>query len=147
MNNIVDEIIEDLFQIIPLIRKKYLRIESEDTVSTGISHRSMAIMSMLEREGSLPVSEIGKRLLISKPQMTHLIDKLIHLGIVDRLPDTSDRRIINIGLTPNGKAKLARDKEIVRGSIRKKLSCLEDKELEELSSSMRKVRDISSRLE
>ena len=79
--------------------------------------------------------------------MTYLIDKLISRGVVERLPDISDRRIINIGLTPKGKTKLARDKEIIRGSIRKKLSCLEDKELEELSSSIRKVRDISSRLE
>ena len=143
----VDSIIEDLFQIIPLIKKKYLKIEHEDAVSMGISHRNMAIMGMLEREGALPVSEIGKRLLISKPQMTYLIDKLISRGVVERLPDISDRRIINIGLTPKGKTKLARDKEIIRGSIRKKLSCLEDKELEELSSSIRKVRDISSRLE
>ena len=147
MNSIVDSIIEDLFQLIPLIKKKYLKIEHENAISRGISHHSMAIMGMLEHEGMLPVSEIGKRLLISKPQMTHLIDNLIHHGIVERIPDALDRRIINIKLTSRGKIRLAQEKDIIRRSIRKKLSCLEDKELEELSISMRRVRDISSRLE
>jgi DNA-binding MarR family transcriptional regulator len=78
--------------------------------------------------------------------MTQLIDKLIQLGIVERLPDALDRRVINIRITSKGRAKLIRNREIMRESIRKKLSCLKDIELEELSNSMRKVRDISSRL-
>jgi len=147
MKNKIDLIIDDLFQIIPLIKKKYLKIEHTEAVSRGVSHRSMTIMSMLEHEELLPVSEIGRRLLISKPQMTHLIDKLTQEGIVERLPDSSDRRVINIRLTPRGKVKLAKDKDVIRDSIRKKLSCLADSELEELSMSMGKVRDISSRLE
>ncbi len=147
MKNKIDLIIDDLLQIIPLIKKKYLKIEHAETVSRGVSHRSMTIMSMLEHEELLPVSEIGRRLLISKPQMTHLIDKLTQEGIVERLPDSSDRRVINIRLTPRGKVKLAKDKDIIRVSIRKKLSCLADNELEELYVSMGKVRDISSRLE
>jgi DNA-binding MarR family transcriptional regulator len=104
-------------------------------------------MGMLSQSETLPISEIGRRLLISKPQMTHIIDKLIKLDIVERLPDKTDRRIINIKLNNNGKKELEKNQNLMRDNIRNKLSSLKERELEELSVSLRKLRDIGAKLE
>ncbi len=42
------------------------------------------------------MSEIGRRVYISKSNMTSLIDKLVENGLAERIPDTNDRRVINI---------------------------------------------------
>ncbi|SQC01138.1 MarR family winged helix-turn-helix transcriptional regulator [Clostridium tetanomorphum] len=61
------------------------------------------VLGVLYEEESLPISEIGKKLEISKPQMTVIIDKLIKQDLVERIPDKKDRRVININLTTKGK--------------------------------------------
>jgi len=144
-SNAIDVIIEDLFHVVRLIHKKLLRGGLEGA-QKDISRPHFAIMTRLDELEASPVSEIGKRLLIPKPQMTHLVDKLIRLGLVERLPDTQDRRIINIALSDKGKITLQKCRKSVRNNMRKKLSCLKDEELEELSVSLRKIRDIGSKL-
>ncbi len=84
---------------------------------------------------------------ISKSQMTHLIDKLISLGIVARVPDTKDRRIINISLTDKGRKVLEEYRRLIRENIERKLSYLKHEELEELSLLLRKLRDLESKIE
>jgi DNA-binding MarR family transcriptional regulator len=144
-NSIIDGIIENLFHVLPLIHKKLLKIDLEGA-KKDISRLHFAIMGMLDEFGTLPVSEIGKRLLIPKPQMTHLIDQLISLAIAERQPDTRDRRIIKIALTDKGKITLEECKGLMRSDIRQKLSCLKDEELAELSVSLAKLRDIGAKL-
>ena len=79
--------------------------------------------------------------------MTHLIDKLIELELVERQPDDSDRRIINISLTAKGKLVLEESRKLVRDTIRQKLSCLGEQELEDLAFSLRKLTEIGAKLE
>ncbi len=146
MNNVIDSIMENLFHVLRLIHRKLLKIDLGGA-NKGISHPHFAIMGILDELGALPVSEIGKKLIIPKPQMTHLVDKLISLGIVERLPDERDRRIINVALTERGKTALKEAKKLIKDNIRTKLSRLNDKELEELSASLRKIREIGSKLE
>ncbi len=145
-NNAIDAIIEDLFQIFPLVMKKFQRSES-DKASKGVSRQDLAIMGMISQSGTLPISEIGKRLLISKPQMTYIIDRLINLGIVDRMPDKTDRRITNIKLTRKGKSKLERNKNLIRDTIRGKLASLSRGELKIFSDSLTAIKEISEKLE
>ena len=142
----IDNIIEDLFHVLRLIHKKFARIDLKGA-NQGISRHDFAIMATLDEFGKLPVSEIGERLLIPRPQMTHLVNKLISLGIVERLPDARDRRITRISLTQRGKTVLEESWKVTRDSVRKNLGSLEDEELEELSVLLRKLRDIGSRLE
>jgi len=144
--NIVDSIVENLFRIMPLIRRKLLKVDLA-ALDKDISHLHFVIMTILDEAGMLPVSVIGKRLGISKPQMTHLVDKLISLRLVKRLPDARDRRIINVRLTDNGKITLEECRKLISDNIRGKLSCLKDEELAELSASLEKIRDIGAKLE
>jgi DNA-binding MarR family transcriptional regulator len=76
------------------------------SLADNISRPLFSIMMTLHDRGTMRVSEIGKRLLIPKPQMTHLVDKLTSLKLVERQPDNKDRRITNVSLTEEGKVKL-----------------------------------------
>jgi len=148
-DDILDSIAEDLFTIPPLIgrsiRRKLLRTALAH-VREDMSPPHFEIMKTLEEAGTLHVTEISSRLQIPRPQMTHLIDKLVTLEMVERQADDSDRRTINIALTRKGKSLLKKHKKIMESAIKETLSSLTDKELGELSTSLRKVRDILLKL-
>ena len=144
-NSTIDSILENLFHILPMIHKKLLRMDL-DGVTGNLSRLHLAIMGMLQEE-SLAVSEIARRLVIPKSQMTHLIDQLVDLDIVARHPDAKDRRVINISLTDPGKAVLKECRGIMKQTIRNKLSRRTPAELADLSMVLEKLKDIRAKLE
>jgi DNA-binding MarR family transcriptional regulator len=148
--DILDSIAEDMFTTPPLIgrsvRRKLLRT-AMSRIQEDISPPHFEIMRTLEEAGTLHVTEIGEKLQIPKPQMTHLIDKLVTLEMVERQPDARDRRIINIALTRRGKTLLKKNRRMIEDAIKKSLTTLTDEELEELSTSLRNLRQILSKLE
>lgn len=144
-NKAIDNILENLFLVLPIIHKKLLRMDLGG-VTGNLSRLHLAIMGMLGG-GSLPISEIGMRLVAPKSQMTHLVDQLVSLGIVVRQPDARDRRVINISLTDHGRAILRECRELVKQNIRNKISCLTTEELVALSDALVKLKDIGAKLE
>lgn len=147
--SILDSVAEDLFSTLPLIgrsiRRKLLKT-ALTRFKEDIEPPHFEIMKLLEEAGTLHVAQIGERLQIARPQMTHLIDKLVDLDIVERQTGTEDRRMINIMLTNKGKTILKEHDSDIRNATRETLSCLTDKELQDLSASLRKLRDIFSKL-
>lgn len=144
-SNIVDSIIENIFHVFPLTYKKFLKTDLEG-VEPGMSNLHFLIIRTLCRTGALPISEIGKRLMIPRPQMTHLIDQLITLDMVVRLPGTHDRRITNIDLTEKGKIILEKCVQVLRQNITGKMESLDEKELQELSSLLARLNEITSKI-
>jgi DNA-binding MarR family transcriptional regulator len=149
-SHILDNVVKDLLSIPPLIRRSIQRKVFKTAfarIEGDISLPHFEIMKTLRETGTLHIAEIGDRLQIPKPQMTHLIDRLVNLEIVERQADAADRRIINIELTDKGKTLIEERDRLIKGSVKEKLSCLTDEELQELSVSLRKLRDILFKLQ
>ena len=146
---ILDDIVNDLLSITPLIRrtiqKKLVRTAFAQ-IEADMSLPHMEIIKTLRECGTMHIAEIGEKLLIPKPQMTHLIDRLVSLEIIVRQADISDRRTINISLTEKGERIIEEFDTVVRDSIQDKLSGLTDEDLKELSVSLRKLGEVFSRL-
>jgi DNA-binding MarR family transcriptional regulator len=148
--DILDSISADLFSVPPLIfrgiRRRLLKIAIVD-IDMDISPLHFEIMMLLMEAGTLHVAGIGERLNIARAQMTHLIDKLVDLGIVKRQMNKTDRRMTNIMLTRKGAALI--DEHLIRigSAIRGALSCLTGEDLESLADSLRNLRDILSKLQ
>ena len=144
-NRTIDGVVENLFRIFPIIHKKLLRMDLGG-MTGNMSRLHLAIMGMLDEE-SLSFSEIAKRLVIPKSQMTHLVDHLVSLGIAERRPDQKDRRVVNIVLTSHGRIVLKERREMIRQNIRNKLACLTPAELADLSAALEKLKNIGEKLE
>jgi len=145
-----DSVIHDFLSIPSLMRrtinKKVLKCAFEN-IKEDISLPHFEIMNTLKENGRQHIAAIGVRLQIPKPQMTHLIDKLESLGIVVRQADEVDRRVVNITLTEKGKELIEKHDHMIRSSIEEKLSCLTERELQELSVSLRKLNEILAKLQ
>jgi DNA-binding MarR family transcriptional regulator len=76
----------------------------------GITFARYEVLRLLSfsREGRLPMSIIGERLMVHPTSVTNAIDRLVDGGLVDRTPDEADRRRIYASLTPQGRKVLKR---------------------------------------
>jgi len=98
------------------------------------------------RERSMTASELARTSVMPKPQVTHLIDKLAKNGVVERHPDSTDRRVTNIALTEHGRLLFEDLRQKVQETIRKELAGLTPQELAEMSGALETLRRIGTRL-
>lgn len=141
---IIDRILENMVQIMPVLHRKLLRMDLGG-VTNNLTRLHLTIMGVLS-ENSMTMSELAKRLMLTKPQMTHLVDYLVGLEIIERHPDTKDRRVINLVLTEQGFTRLEDMHRKVKESIRDRLACLTRDELIEMANSLEKLRNIGAKL-
>lgn len=148
--DILERVTWDLISLPPLIHRSTLRKlirTSLADMNMDITPHHFEIIHLLEDKGNLCIGEIGSELQISKAQMTQLIDKLVELNMVERKADENDRRAVNIALTPRCIAKGNEQRDNLLNATREAVSNLTDEELDSLSNSLRKVRDILSKLQ
>jgi DNA-binding MarR family transcriptional regulator len=141
---IKERIAENLVALLPFYHKKIFR---PGLGTTGMQTAQYRVLGILMRgDTPLSMSELGKRLYISKPYMTVLVDQLIQDGHVQRIPDTRDRRVINITITTEGGRHLKKAAFRYKENIKNILSDLDRQDLEDLCQSLEKLRNIISRI-
>ena len=128
----IEETIDLLFRLPRTMRQSMERnIFAPPLKSVGehLAPHHMAIMKLLDEEGTLCISEIGDMIKVAKAQMTHSIDKLTSLDMIERVPDAVDRRKTRVRLTAEGKKLIAKIDRAVKRRMKESLSWLKDEEL------------------
>ncbi|PCG13116.1 MarR family transcriptional regulator [Sphingomonas adhaesiva] len=99
------------------------------------------VLSALDRspEG-LTMGELSELLLVSNGNITQIVARLIDDGLVLRLADGPDRRVIRVRLTDRGRATFAAAAERHEGWIDHMMRDLVDDEIESLLASLDSVR-------
>ena len=144
-NKILEQVTRDLLAITPLIRRNIQRKlvkTAFSQIDQNITATHLDILKTLQLEGTLHIAEIGERLQIQKPQMTHMIDRLEELSLIVRQPEPNDRRITNVSLTDRGRDIIGEFDAVILGTVEEKLSHLDDAELEEISASLQKIKEL-----
>lgn len=69
----------------------------------GLSQQQWTLLTVLNRnENGMTMTELGKNLLVTKANMTGMIDRLERDEFVSRHPDQHDRRVTKVMLTQKG---------------------------------------------
>jgi DNA-binding MarR family transcriptional regulator len=83
--------------------------------TAGLSPAKHAVLSQLARAGEpLTLSELAARVCCVRSNMTQLVDRLEAEGLVRRVDDPGDRRIVRAAITPLGEEREAAGAEQVR---------------------------------
>jgi DNA-binding MarR family transcriptional regulator len=127
----INSISSDLLGLIFLLTAK---IFNPGHMSKGmpIPHSHMKVLFHLVMSGPSAVSKIANELIISKPNMTPIIDNLIAEGYVNRYDDPTDRRVIMIEATEKSHAFLKEHENRLKNFLAEKISALSDNDLEKL---------------
>ncbi len=100
------------FSIVMHIRRLNLligRILDELASEFDLSDSDVRLMMAIKRDrGGKPVrpSELGERLALTRSTITYRVDRLLEVGLAERVADPSDRRALFVQLTQKGEEVL-----------------------------------------
>jgi DNA-binding MarR family transcriptional regulator len=145
MNDVnIDRILENMFNIMLVIHKKILRMDLRLEMD-NLNRLHMAVMGLLNAS-NMTMTELAKALMMAKPQLTRIVETLVALGLVERLPDSADRRVIHMALTNDGRVKFIDLRKKMKEKTKQRLASLTDDELTQLSAALEALRNIVGKL-
>jgi DNA-binding MarR family transcriptional regulator len=85
------------------VRSQRRTADCGDTASTVECH----LLTELHRSDGVTQQELANRLMLDKGWISRGVDRLVEAGLVERAPDQSDRRRVQLRLLPAGRARAA----------------------------------------
>jgi DNA-binding MarR family transcriptional regulator len=95
----------------------------------GVSAAGGLVLGILRDHGTMPPSELGDRLQVTRATVTGVVDSLERRGFVRRAANPADRRSLLLELTPAGRAVVQELRTLVHGSERAWMAVLSEAEL------------------
>jgi len=139
--------VENLLFILPVMHKKIFKIDPSGIgMDVHLSRLHIGILGIIHHE-TLTISEIARKFLIPKPQMTFLVNQLTSAGMIEKQSNKDDRRIIDITLTEKGRDVLNQCDRYLKNNLKELLSYLNEEEQAELFQSLQKLRKIGLKWE
>jgi len=118
---------------------------SQRLLRRGVSMSNLHVMSMLERHGPMTMSGIAEALDISLSNATGLVDRMEERGLVARVRDDADRRVVHVALTDQGRAALADIEVFQADALGRILAQLDDTQLRRLTRTLDDLRGAVTR--
>ena len=109
MPTLVDEILDRLDPLI--IRQR--RAVARNGCLRMVSSTQLHVLYLLDCEGTQSMTALADAMDVSLPNVTGLIDRMVERGLVERLRDESDRRVVAVRPTDAGRETLG-EMDLVR---------------------------------
>ena len=140
----MDTVAENFIKVFPVVIKYFIML-GDRLSDPEYSYQEYQALHILKEYEKLPISTVGNMLLISKPRMTVIVDKLISAGLIKRYPDKDDRRVIKIGLTKQGWSFTSMHRQNLKEGIMKRFQNLNNDELDEFLSAMTTLQNVMTK--
>ncbi|MCJ8329775.1 MAG: MarR family transcriptional regulator [Lentisphaeria bacterium] len=115
---------------------------SEFLKNFKLSTQQYHVLVILRESGTdgLPSLEISKRLVNKLPDITRIIDRMVHTGLVRRNRSAADRRVVNVKITDHGNRILSEIEPPIRNIKRQYFTKFEEGEIQGLISTLRLIK-------
>ena len=108
----------------------------------NISSAQLNCLLSLHENGPLPPSQIAKLIMVNSSTVTGIIDRLEQKGLVERKRISTDRRVITVDLTKNGKVLAENAPPPIQQKLFDGLSKLSEEEIKNISSTLLSLTDM-----
>jgi len=78
------------------------------TKQETLTHNQIMMLFQLRLTGSLNITDISERFVVTPGAASSMCDKLEEAGLIERVRTTEDRRVVNIVLTEQGNQRILR---------------------------------------
>jgi DNA-binding MarR family transcriptional regulator len=134
------ELMDELFVNNPAKALHYMRRWPGGALS--LVH--LNVISILDADGPLPMSQLAEALDVSQASTTGIVDRMEQRGLIERQRDDDDRRVTRVALTERGRVVIERLGAERREKLGRLLEELTDDELEAFlvgTRAMRRARE------
>jgi DNA-binding MarR family transcriptional regulator len=133
-----DETFDILMDLSRLLRNLTRATGGADVTPAMTATQRIALFELGDG-GSLRLNDLADRMGVSPPTASRSVDALHQLGLVERVPDPSDRRALSIELSPAGRELLAERKEKAQAAFVPAVAALSAAERKTLSELLRRM--------
>lgn len=97
----------------------------------GLTMTQLRLMYLLYQRNGLTISELAALMVVRKPTITGLTDRLVKHKLIRRISDGSDRRVVRIGLTNEGRRVLGEIEVASKAYLESVFGAMGDEQVEE----------------
>jgi DNA-binding MarR family transcriptional regulator len=124
------ELIDHVFQLRHVLKRLFgagMYKELRDELHSVTIHQLSTLGHL--KAGPLSMRELARVLDVSESSVTAVTDRLVRQGLVERQSDASDRRIVRLALSEQGRTLVTRLDEAAAEKATEMLSVLSDEQL------------------
>jgi DNA-binding MarR family transcriptional regulator len=110
----------------------------------GLSLTAVSTLATLERSGPCRLTSLAALQGVTQPAMTQLIARLQDAGLAGRAADPGDGRVVQIHITDDGRALLARRRAVRAGQLAGLLAQLSPEERAALAAALPAIEALAS---
>lgn len=137
------EIIESLSPLLAQHRQRW----AARCQARGLSIIGFHAVALLEMHRALPMSRLAEELGVALPNATGIVGRLEERGIVERLHDDEDRRVVRVELTEAGRQLIAEMEAERRDRMARLIGTLDETQQARLLQAVRDLRAASAALD
>ena len=141
-DEVVELILGELDPIMARTRDAMARVWHDHSVSKANLH----VLMLMEQFGQLPMSKLATMLDVSLPNMTGIIDRMEENGLVERLRNDEDRRVVLVRATARGAELGAEMPRLRREYMRQVVNSLSEGDRRNCYEAFRAFREAADKL-
>jgi DNA-binding MarR family transcriptional regulator len=138
-NSALDELVETYFRIFGTMQQRNVT----DWMELDLSTAQIKVLFMVSYRGPLPISQIAHIVGIGAPTASHLVEKLVQAGLLERVDSGADRRVVYAQVTAEGRATTLRMRQGRTDIIRQWVSQLSADDQAALQTGLRALWQIA----
>ena len=94
---------EEFLELFRAVQPKFSRFYASILTTADLTLPQYALLNQLANLGEVPMTEISSELHVSKPAVTHVVDRLEQKKFLKRLRHPKDRRVYLLQIQSKGK--------------------------------------------
>jgi len=102
-----DPIASDFLEALTKVSRKIRTAFNQQVTAHGLTYPRARALFRLAKKQNMTQSELACDLELEQATMVRLLDRMEENGLIERRPDTNDRRVKLIVLTPHGEEQAA----------------------------------------
>ncbi len=128
----ISDIFDNLRRVYQVINEQSKKAKKQ----TGITGPQLWAIKMIAESSPVQVSELAHKMYLHPATVVGILNRLEEKGLVLRVRTREDRRIVDVNLTPEGKALVARAPEVAQGLLAAGLEVLPAHRLMDIASAL-----------
>lgn len=109
---------------------------------SGLTAPQLVVIQALRRDGELSPSAIARAVSLSQATVTSIVERLERGGLVRRRKSDTDRRVVLVGLTPEGLTRAQSAPELLQAGFIRSFGKLEPWEQHMLIASVQRIAEL-----
>ena len=139
------ETIDAMFELYPRGRK--LIYKAFDKLEDNLTRTQQIILLALAVKDNLSMSQLASKICTSNEQATRAVTQLVDKGLVNRMQNKTNRRVVNISLTQKARDHIEGAKKAVLNEALANARGLTDEDMLVIKNSIQAVLEIIKKLD